>query len=156
MPTSRTSLDGHVNLENTTPSSGWRCTAIPNEVSLPSGTSSPKHSTIGNAPWSLNTTAAYSDSANKRYCSFLLSGTAMTKPSTSSTMTLLNRLFYWANEQSSRDNTNEILLLFFNAYHQTNYPAHHEQWFYPNSCPYCATCFSRGIRAMCRYARNVF
>src|SRR5882724_8647803 len=80
MPSSRTWREGQVTHENTTVSSSLRLTAIGNDVTLPSGTSSPQHSTTRNAPCSLNTTAAAS--ACLRYASRLAVGTAATNPST--------------------------------------------------------------------------
>jgi hypothetical protein len=47
-------------LEDATVSSAWRFTAIGKDVSLPSGTSSPQHSTTASAPCSLKTAAAAS------------------------------------------------------------------------------------------------
>ena len=45
MPASRASFEGHSIQEKTTVSSSLRFTAIGKEVTLPSGTSSPQHST---------------------------------------------------------------------------------------------------------------
>ena len=58
MPVSRTWREGQVIHENTTVSPGFSLTAIGIEVSLPSGTSSPQHSTTPRAPCSLNSRAA--------------------------------------------------------------------------------------------------
>src|SRR5690606_40949774 len=80
MPSSCTSLEGHVIQANTTVSSGLHCTAMGKEVSLPSGTSSPQHSTTLNAPNSLKISAA--SEACLMYASRLAVGTAATKPST--------------------------------------------------------------------------
>ena len=55
---SRTWRDGQAIHEKTTVSSCLRFTARGKDVSLPSGTSSPQHSTTFNAPCSLKTTAA--------------------------------------------------------------------------------------------------
>src|SRR5262245_52859293 len=60
MPSFLRSRDGQTIHEKTTVSSSLRLTAIGNEVSFPSGTSSPQHSTNFKAPCSLNTTAAAS------------------------------------------------------------------------------------------------
>ena len=60
MPASRTDLDGQTIHEKTTVSSAFLWTAIGNDVTLPSGTSSPQHSTTLSAPCSLNTGAAAS------------------------------------------------------------------------------------------------
>jgi len=77
----RTGLrDGQMIQENTTVSSSLRFTAIGNDVSLPSGISSPQHSTSFKAPCSLKTTAAAS--ACLLYASRLAVGTAATNPST--------------------------------------------------------------------------
>src|SRR5215467_1507202 len=55
MPSSRTFRDGQTIQEKTTVSSSLRLTAMGNDVTLPSGTSSPQHSTNFNAPCSLKT-----------------------------------------------------------------------------------------------------
>jgi hypothetical protein len=80
MPASRTSRDGQTIHENTTVSPGSHFTAIGNDVTLPSGTSSPQHSTTFSAPCSLNTGAA--SAACLRNFSRLAVGTAATNPST--------------------------------------------------------------------------
>src|SRR5262249_22167679 len=54
MPSSRTLREGHVIQEKTTVSLSLRLTAMGNDVTLPSDTSSPQHSTSFNAPCSLN------------------------------------------------------------------------------------------------------
>lgn len=51
---SRTSRDGQTIQENTTVSSGSHFTAIGNDVTSPSGTSSPQHSTTWSAPFSFD------------------------------------------------------------------------------------------------------
>src|SRR5579864_911426 len=76
---SRFSREGQVIQENTTVSSSLRWTAIVKEVTFPSGTSSPQHSTTFNAPYSLNKAAA--DAACFLYASRLAVGTAATNPS---------------------------------------------------------------------------
>ena len=80
MPSSRTSREGQVIHEKTTVSSSLRLTAIGNDVTLPSGTSSPQHSATLSAPCSLKTTAAAA--ACLRKASRLAVGTAATNPST--------------------------------------------------------------------------
>src|SRR5215467_11404474 len=75
----RASLDGQTIHENTTVSSSLRFTAIGNDVSLPSGTSSPQHSITFSAPYSWYTLAA--SSACLLYASRLAVGTAATNPS---------------------------------------------------------------------------
>ena len=50
LPLSRTSLDGHSIQEKTTVSPSWALTARLKSVTLPSGTSSPQHSTMRIAP----------------------------------------------------------------------------------------------------------
>src|SRR5215204_1809723 len=77
---SRISFDGYSNQLNTTTSSSCAFTAPLKSVSLPSGTSSPQHSTIRVAPNSLNKGAA--SAACLRKISLLLAGTAITNPST--------------------------------------------------------------------------
>src|SRR5690606_26017639 len=79
MPASRASLDGHTIHEKQIVSSSFFWTAFGNDVSSPSGTSSPQHSTTFVAPWSLNTAAEYSTWA--LYFSRLAVGTAATNPS---------------------------------------------------------------------------
>src|SRR5215471_2803766 len=56
----RASFDDQTIHENTTVSSSLRWTAIGNDVILPSGTSSPQHSTTLSAPYSLKMAAASS------------------------------------------------------------------------------------------------
>src|SRR5882724_12886356 len=80
MPSSRALRDGQMIHENTTVSSSLRLTANGNDVTFPSGTSSPQHSTTFTAPCSLKTAAAAS--ACLRYASRLAVGTAATNPST--------------------------------------------------------------------------
>src|SRR5262245_41375403 len=80
IPSSRARRDGQSIQENTTVSSFLHFTAMGNEVTSPSGTSSPQHSTTLSAPYSLNTAAAFS--AWTRYFSRLAVGTAATNPST--------------------------------------------------------------------------
>ena len=77
---SRTCFDGQVTHEKTTVSSGLRCTASENEVSLPSGTSLPQQSTTLSAPRFLKARAALM--ACWRYSSRRAVGTAQTNPST--------------------------------------------------------------------------
>jgi hypothetical protein len=60
LPSSRTLREGQMIHEKTTVSLSLRFTAIGNDVTLPSGTSSPQHSTSFSAPCSLKTTAAAS------------------------------------------------------------------------------------------------
>src|SRR5690606_32174139 len=79
MALSLTAREGHSIHENTTVSPGWHFTAIGNDVTLPSGTSSPQHSTILVAPYSLNTAAA--SVAWRMYLSLFAAGTAATNPS---------------------------------------------------------------------------
>src|SRR5262249_27708011 len=75
----RASFDGQTIHENTTVSSSLRWTAIGNDVILPSGTSSPQHSTTLSAPYSLKMAAA--SSACFLNFSRLAVGTAATNPS---------------------------------------------------------------------------
>ncbi len=79
-PASRASLEGQVIQEKTTVSPSSRFTAMGKEVSVPSGTSSPQHSTTESTPCSLNTPA--NCAAWARYSSRRAVGTASTKPST--------------------------------------------------------------------------
>ena len=60
MPASRASFEGHSTQEKTTVSSSLRFTAIGKDVTLPSGTSSPQHSTQRSAPCSLKMASASS------------------------------------------------------------------------------------------------
>ncbi|MNG23206.1 hypothetical protein D3C84_1077820 [compost metagenome] len=60
MPASRICFEGQVIQENTTVSPSFSFTAVGKDVTLPSGTSSPQHSTTLRAPHSLNTPAAIS------------------------------------------------------------------------------------------------
>src|SRR5262249_1006142 len=75
----RASFDGQTIHENTTVSSSLRWTAIGNDVILPSGTSSPQHSTTLSAPYSLKMAAA--SPACFLNFSRLAVGTAATNPS---------------------------------------------------------------------------
>src|SRR5258705_11713787 len=75
----RASFDGQRMHENATVSSSLRLTAIGNDVILPSGTSSPQHSTTLSAPYSLKMAAA--SSACFLNFSRLAVGTAATNPS---------------------------------------------------------------------------
>ena len=69
MPASRASLDGHSIQENTTTSPSSAFTARRKSVSLPSGTSSPQHSTTRVAPFSRKTGAAWRPACGKPPCS---------------------------------------------------------------------------------------
>lgn len=60
IPASRAVLPGQVIQENITVSSSLRIIAVCRELTLPSGTSSPQHSTRLSAPCSLKTTVAAS------------------------------------------------------------------------------------------------
>ncbi|MNY41317.1 hypothetical protein D3C86_1761230 [compost metagenome] len=57
---SRTAREGQTIQEKTTVSSGLHFTAMGKDVTLPSGTSSPQHSTSLSAPYSLKTAPAAS------------------------------------------------------------------------------------------------
>jgi hypothetical protein len=76
----RTSRDGQMIQEKMTVSSSLRLTAIGNDVTSPSGTSSPQHSTTFSAPYSLKIAAA--SSACFLNFSRFADGTAATNPST--------------------------------------------------------------------------
>ena len=80
MPWSRASFEGQVIQPKTTVSPGSHFTASGNEVTSPSGTSSPQQSTTWSAPYSLKTAAKPSACARK--ASRLSSGTAAAKAST--------------------------------------------------------------------------
>ncbi|MCY1563280.1 hypothetical protein D9M68_1008090 [compost metagenome] len=62
MPSSRACFEGQVIHEKTTVSSAFNFTDMGNDVTFPSGTSSPQHSTTLTAPHSLKTPAAISAS----------------------------------------------------------------------------------------------
>ncbi|MNI94317.1 hypothetical protein D3C73_1523990 [compost metagenome] len=79
MPLSRVWRSGQTIHEKTTVSSSLRFTAMGNEVTLPSGTSSPQHSLTLSAPFSLKIAAM--NSACWRNLSRLAVGTAAMKPS---------------------------------------------------------------------------
>src|SRR5690606_31027133 len=74
---------------NTTTSSSLACTALRKSVSVPSGTSSPQHSTIRLTPNSLKSGAA--SAACLRHPSLLTAGTATKNPSTYFIIVLLSR-----------------------------------------------------------------
>ncbi|MCY1184011.1 hypothetical protein D9M73_246680 [compost metagenome] len=80
IPELRLALSGQTIQPKATVSPSLSFTDIGNEVTLPSGTSSPQHSTTLKAPFSLKIEAAIS--ACLMYCPRLAEGTAAIKPST--------------------------------------------------------------------------